>query len=260
MSNLREYGTAPYNVAVIHGGPGAPGEMAPVAREIAAQWGVLEPLQTEDTIEGQVEELRAILEAHAIRPVKLVGYSWGAWLGSIVAARYPSLVGKLILISSGPFEEKYAQGIMETRLDRLGSEEQAEVLNLVESMSDSGGQHLNKKMARFGQLISKADSYEPIPHDDYALETQFGVFQNVWNEAQELRHSGRLLELAAMIQCPVVAIHGDYDPHPAEGVRKPLSHVLEEFRFVLLKNCGHTPWFERQARDEFYKVLKRECR
>jgi len=56
----------------------------------------------------------------------------------------------------------------------------------------------------------------------------------------------------------VVAIHGDYDPHPAEGVQKPLSALIEEFRFVLLKKCGHTPWLERQAQEEFYKVLEEE--
>ena len=33
MKNLKVYGNAPFNVAVIHGGPGAPGEMAPVARD-----------------------------------------------------------------------------------------------------------------------------------------------------------------------------------------------------------------------------------
>ena len=56
----------------------------------------------------------------------------------------------------------------------------------------------------------------------------------------------------------MVAIHGDYDPHPAEGVQKPLSALIEEFRFVLLKKCGHTPWLERQAQEEFYKVLEEE--
>jgi len=29
MKSLRCYGKAPYQVAVIHGGPGAPGEMTP---------------------------------------------------------------------------------------------------------------------------------------------------------------------------------------------------------------------------------------
>ncbi len=50
MKNLRKYGEAPFKVAVIHGGPGAPGEMAPVARELSSVSGVLEPLQTATTI------------------------------------------------------------------------------------------------------------------------------------------------------------------------------------------------------------------
>jgi len=70
-----------------------------------------------------------------------------------------------------------------------------------------------------------------------------------------LRRSNRLLELGRKIRCPVVAIHGDYDPHPAAGVKEPLSRVLRDFRFVLLENCGHYPWRERLARDEFYSVL-----
>lgn len=61
MKNLRCYGKAPYRVAVIHGGPGAPGEMAPVARELSSLCGILEPLQTKTTIQGQLEELHGIV-------------------------------------------------------------------------------------------------------------------------------------------------------------------------------------------------------
>ena len=50
----------------------------------------------------------------------------------------------------------------------------------------------------------------------------------------------------------------DYDPHPAEGVRAPLSRTVANFRFVLLADCGHTPWHERRAREEFYRVLEQE--
>ena len=46
MRNFRLYGNKPYKIAVIHGGPGAPGEMAPVARELSSDYGVIEPLQT----------------------------------------------------------------------------------------------------------------------------------------------------------------------------------------------------------------------
>lgn len=52
MKNLRTYGNPPFSIVVIHGGPGAPGEMAPIARELSALEGVLEPLQTAVTLEG----------------------------------------------------------------------------------------------------------------------------------------------------------------------------------------------------------------
>jgi len=64
--------------------------------------------------------------------------------------------------------------------------------------------------------------------------------------------------MAKAIRCPVVAIHGDWDPHPAEGVNDPLTKVLPDFRFVLLEKCGHRPWIERNAAETFYKVLVEE--
>jgi len=41
MKNIREYGIGPFSVAVIHGGPGASGEKAPVAKELALVCGIL---------------------------------------------------------------------------------------------------------------------------------------------------------------------------------------------------------------------------
>jgi pimeloyl-ACP methyl ester carboxylesterase len=104
--NLRRYGTPPFRVAVVHGGPGAPGSVAAVARELARDHGVLAPLQTAHSLVGQVEELGAVLTRAASRPVGLIGHSWGAWLAALLAARRPALVGKLILVGSGAFGER----------------------------------------------------------------------------------------------------------------------------------------------------------
>ena len=90
------------------------------------------------------------------------------------------------------------------------------------------------------------------------LEHRYDIYQNVWSQARELRISGEFLEIGKKIQCPVVAIHGDYDPHLSEGVKDPLSRIVKDFRFILLENCGHQPWIERAARDRFYSILKSE--
>jgi pimeloyl-ACP methyl ester carboxylesterase len=258
MKNLRKYGNRPFNVAVIHGGPGAPGEMAPVARELSSVTGVLEPLQTARTIEGQVEELEAVLEENGDIPVTLIGFSWGAMLSLIFTAHHPTFVKKLILIGSGAYEEKYAEDIVKTRLSRFSEEEREEALSLMETLNDPAIEDKNTPMARLGNLISKADSYDPLPHDSEIVECQYDIYQSVWEQASELRSSGRILELGKEIQCPVVAIHGDYDPHLSEGIRDPLSRIIRDFRFILLENCGHYPWMERGAKDEFYSILKNE--
>ena len=260
MSNetLRTYGIPPFEVAVIHGGPGAAGEMAPVARELASEWGVLEPLQTAASLQGQVEELSSVLEQQGQTPVTLIGFSWGAWLSLIVAARYPALVLKLILIGSGSFEERFAEGMRETRLSRLTEEEQDELQALSEVLDDPVSEGRNEAFARFGALFSRADAFDLIADESQLIEYQVEIYQGVWREAARLRKRGELLELSRRIRCPVVAIHGNYDPHPAEGVQAPLSTALKDFRMILLENCGHRPWMERQARERLYQVLKAE--
>jgi pimeloyl-ACP methyl ester carboxylesterase len=260
VKNLRTYGKAPFNVAVIHGGPGAAGEMAPVARELASAWGVLEPLQTAASLGGQIEELKAALEGSGDLPITLIGFSWGAWLSFIFASSYPAIVKKLVLIGSGPYEERYATGIMQTRLSRLSKEDRAEAKSLIEILDNPTAADKNRAFAQLGVLLSKADAYDPITPESEAIDYRVDIFQSVWQDAAELRRSGELLELGKNIRCSVVAIHGDYDPHPAEGVQKPLSATLKSFRFILLKNCGHKPWMERQARDRFYDILKQELR
>ncbi len=94
MKKLKQYGKKPFSTAVIHGGPGVAGEMAPVTRELASDWGILEPIQTAMSLEAQVEELKTVLENNSNLPVTLIGFSWGAWLSFIVAARYPAIITK----------------------------------------------------------------------------------------------------------------------------------------------------------------------
>lgn len=256
MQNLRRYGSEPFRVVVVHGGPGAAGEMAPVARELASERGVLEPLQTVASVAGQIDELKTVLEASADLPITLIGYSWGAWLSTLCAAYHPALVQKLVLVSSGPFEERYAAGIQTTRLGRLSESERGEMHALMEAMKDPGVPDKDALLAGFGKLFAKADACDPAPLDGEEPKVCWDIHTRVWQEAAQLRSSGQLLALAEQITCPVLAIHGDYDPHPAEGVRKPLTTALKDFELILLKHCGHKPWIERRAADRFYEVLK----
>jgi pimeloyl-ACP methyl ester carboxylesterase len=268
-TNLRFYGAAPFRVAAIHGGPGAAGEMAPVARRLSQAQGVLEPLQTARSVEGQIQELCDVLLQHARIPAVLIGYSWGAWLSLFAAARYPELAGKLILVSSAPFDESYAAHLQTHRLARLTDAEKTDYLSAIAALGKPAAPDpvtpavlppvASATLEKLGRLAAKADAYAPIVEIDEPDVTVSGeIYQAVWKEASAMRRSGELLRQARTVKCPVVAIHGDSDSSPAAGVAEPLSAALGEFRLVVLPRCGHTPWRERYAQEEFYRILLHE--
>ncbi len=258
MNNLRKHGEKPFKIAVIHGGPGALGEMQPIARFLASNWGVLEPFQTEISLEKQIVELKEILEDNEEKSIVLIGFSWGAWLSYIFTARFPTLVKKLILVGSGPYKQEYVKDIEQTRLSRLSTEEKQEYQLIIKNLSDPSFNNRNQIFMRLGELASKTDSFDPLKDEFEKPEIEKVKdldFSNVLNEVLELRRKDELIRFSKQINCPVVAIHGSYDPHPAEGVKKPLSNAIKDFQFYLIDECGHKPWIERKIKDEFYKIL-----
>ncbi len=251
-------GRGPANTVVVHGGPGAPGSAVGMAQILAETRDVLEPFQTAMTLEGQIQELHSMLLERAALPVTLVGHSWGAMLSFLVAARYPGSVRKLILVASGVFSEAHAGEIMNTRMQRLSPEKKAEAESLLQRMHEPGQTDPNEVMRGFGRLMTEADCFLPLSLDTGCLEYRLDQFQSVWPEMREHRASGALLSQGKSIRCPVVAMHGDYDPHPVPGIRDPLQGVVKDFRMQVLKDCGHYPWLERRARDAFCELMQEE--
>ncbi len=94
LETIRKYGHKPYQVGLLHGGPGAAGEMKSVAEKLSSNFGVLEYIQSVRSINGQVEELLHQLNSSADFPFILIGYSWGAWLGFIFKSLYQKLIKK----------------------------------------------------------------------------------------------------------------------------------------------------------------------
>ena len=205
-----------------------------------------------------MSELRQALQLHAHTPVALIGFSWGAWLAILLSAHHPELVSTLLLIGTGPLLPEYLSALRETRESRLNDPEKEELAELSRKIHDPSSADRTRAFARYGAMLSKADSYDVLEDDDSAIEFRPEIYEQVWREADELRSSGELLRLAGRLQCSVVSIHGDYDPHPPDGVRVPLSGILSKFRSYTLDRCGHTPWIERYARDRFFEILEKE--
>ena len=243
---------------LVHGGPGAAGTMAEIAKTISLNRGVIEALQTRSSIHDLLVELLGVVSQHSHPPLTLIGHSWGAWLSLLFASKHPDLVRKLILVASGPLEEKYARKIMETRMSRLNEKDAETLVRLMHLINHTHDSQQDTIFLEIAELTRKADAYQ---HDGTPYESAdftYRNFESVWSEAERNRSSGKLLLEAGKVNCPVVAIHGDYDPHPSKGVKLSLEKNIKDFRFILLAKCGHEPWNELSAKDLFYNILEQE--
>lgn len=245
MNNCREYGSLPFRAIVVHGGPGAPGCCAGICRGLADDFGVLEHLQSKNSIDELFEELREIIIHYQLGKVILVGHSWGAWLSFIFAAKFPQYVCKLILVGSGPFEQSYYSQLVEARGKKVMPREQKEDIIAANLY--------------FDDMEYDPDHYCLLPDikkDMIAFNEE--QFKSLMDEVIPMRASGELLSFSDNIKCPVVALHGKNDPHPWNGVKIPLENKINDFKMYVLDKCGHDPWKEYYAKDEFFSILKRE--
>jgi pimeloyl-ACP methyl ester carboxylesterase len=260
MKNYRLWGQTPYKVVVVHGGPGAPGSIAPVAHGLSKDMGVLEPLQTRNSIDGQIEELADVINKYAETPVTLVGWSWGATLSYFTAAKFSGIVKKLILIGTSPFVVKNIprEDLTPIYMERLSESGKAEFASLVSQFRNREREDKSAAFRALCLLVTKAESYEPIPAKDDVLEYQLDINRSIGTELGDLVNSNRLMDKGTGISCPVVAIQGDYDPRSAVMVQQALADKVKEFKFILLSKCGHTPWMEKYARENFFSVLREE--
>jgi len=257
--NYRTYGQPPYKIAVLHGGPGAPGYMAPVARELSNLTGVLEPLQTKDSLDGQIAELNRQLTNLSDTPVTLIASSWGVILALFLAAEHNSIVQKLILIGSAVFDAASSAKITPLRLSRLSETERRQYDTIMLQLENAPSQERNELMKQWGRLLDGTDMYDPISTDTEIIEVQYELYAKVWSDFIALRDRPDYLKNKfSEIKLPVTIIHGEFDPHPIDGIRPFLESCLTDTHFYILPKCGHYPWLERHAKERFYDILGKE--
>lgn len=118
---------------------------------------------------------------------------------------------------------------------------------------------ISKNMAKedaqyFIKYVGDGDNYCALPGSSndmlYFDEEQHKALMK---EIEEMRESGELLARVLNIACPVIAFHGTYDPHPTRGVSEPLEGKIADFRMITMEQCGHDPWKETYAREEFFE-------
>jgi pimeloyl-ACP methyl ester carboxylesterase len=196
-----------------------------VARALAKRFRVLEPWQrpsgTESlTVARHVADLRALLDQRAPneRPA-LVGASWGAMLALALAAETPERVGRIAMVGSGTFDPV--------------------------------------ARARFKQLVavrSGGFDFEPV-EPPTPVDFDARANDETWNDYLRCEASGLYPAAFAAIRSPVLMLHGAYDPHPGDLIRRSLLPYLPQLEYIQIERTGHEPWREKHGRDVFYGTL-----
>lgn len=253
----REYGMSGPPVVVLHGGPGAPGYMAPVARGLASAFRVLEPFQRGSsreplTVARHVQDLHALVsrrEDGDVRPA-LVGHSWGAMLALAYAAAHPRHAASLVLIGCGTFDPAARDRLRAVREERMNDVLRARLRGLPEEFPDP-----DERLRRFGNLTLPLYSYEPPTCELDVEACDARAHHESWEDMVRLQEEGVYPAAFAGIDAPVIMLHGAFDPHPGRLIRASLAPHLPQLEYHEWDRCGHYPWLERGARDAFFAFL-----
>lgn len=253
---VREYGIGMDPVIVLHGGPAAAGDVAPLARELGKQWHVFEPFQRGSggkplTVATHVQDLDDLIRERCAgcHPV-LVGHSWGAMLALAYAARHPATPNALVLIGCGTFSLA-ARAEFEARLEaRLTPTDRASLAHINETEADA-----NRRWAAVGRLMTRVYGHdiEDVPGEVAEIDTV--AHEQTWADMLRLQRDRVYPSAFAAIRVPVLMLHGEADPHPGGLIGDDLRRYIPHLEYQELTKCGHSPWLERQARAVFFETL-----
>jgi pimeloyl-ACP methyl ester carboxylesterase len=227
--------------------------MAPVARGLADDFRVIEPFQRAGGAEP-LTVMRHVADLHEVvscsRPCTLVGHSWGAMLVLAWAAAYPESARSLVLIGSGTFDAA-ARAEFQRRVDRRAREVRPLLVELRATIGDR-----DERLARAGALLLPAYSCDLVSNDLEVAAADARSFDETWSDMLRCQEAGEYPAAFTAIECPVLMLHGDVDPHPGAMIYDSLKPHLRRLEYRELQRCGHYPWLELHARVEFFSVLR----
>ncbi len=257
MLRVFEYGRTGPPVVLLHGGPGAGGYLAPLARSLADSYHVLEPLQRGSgdeplTVARHVADLDDLLQSRCAetRPV-LVGHSWGAMLALAHAATHPARARAVALVGCGTFDAA-SRDLLRAAVDaRTSRDLQQRLSRLALEVSDP-----DLRLRRLGELLLPLYSCD-LTVGGIALETcDARAHRETWQDMLRLMAAGVYPAAFAAIRAPVSMLHGKDDPHPGRSTEAVLRPQLPQLEYHEWERCGHYPWLERSAAADFLLTLR----
>ncbi|MFV2114579.1 alpha/beta fold hydrolase [Micromonospora sp. LOL_025] len=249
-------------LVVLHGGPGLPDCLGPVAALVedlcpvhrydqrgtgGSAW------EGEHTIARHVQDLALLLDAWGHHRVVLAGHSFGTNMAGYFTLAHPERVAGSIQIA-GPFLDPWRDAYRAAQRARRTDEQQHRLdeLDAIASRTDAEEieyltlswftDHADRVRA-WDWALASARALRPV---NYAMNSQL----NAAKRADPLE--SHVDELRERLPAGTVIIGGADDSRPAEALRRLGARLGCEV--VLIPNAGHHPWLE--APDQFSAAFR----
>lgn len=256
---VRHHGDAGPLVFVLHGGPAAVGDIAPVAKGISGAFRAVEPCQRRSG-ESLLTVARPVADIHDLAtelggdtPVPFVGHSWGAILALCYAAERPSKAGPIVLIRCGTFDQASRDKMQVAIEERFDGDVRNRIRHACSEATDPANQFI-----RTFNLTRHIFDYDPAgayPEEDEYEPFDLKAHNETWSDTRRLQDDGMYPEAFASIEMPVLMMHGEYDPHPGLMIRDSLLLFLPQLEYREFERCGHSPRIERSTRELFFSSI-----
>ncbi len=244
-------------VLLIHGGPGIPDYLGPVAACLQDAWLVHRydqrgvggsPWEGEHSLEQAVTDVVSLLDHWGHEKVTLVGHSFGTNLAAYVTLAHPERVAGLVQIA-GPFlgprwragqveaEQFRRSPTQQARFEELGAKEHLTELEDIEFLT----------LAWFTNYADTTRAWQWAGETARALRPVNATKNRQLNAAKRATPlEDRLEELRTKIPAQTVFIGGTEDPRPQSEL-DDLAHRLG-VELVMIPEAGHEPWLDQPAR------------
>ena len=211
--------------------------------------------EIEDTIE-LIDQLRSRLHQ---KKIYLVGFSYGSYLGILVAQRHPELLHAYIGIGQMACSDQESRTLQDTWIREQAT--QSADNDALDELNGRKPLDREKWLFKYGAEIHSARNWGPLlwsglRSPQYTFQDVFNVKRGVDLTASKLRYdviTGSILENVSALQIPIYFFTGrfDYtDPTPCtvrlfDKIRAPAKKII---------------WFEHSAHFVFLDEPSRICR
>ena len=196
-----------------------------------------------DNGDYSLDHLTGIISQQLKPDTVLAGWSLGGLIAINVAAKYPQLVRKLVLIASSPQfanTESWEYGVKKSVIDGFASDLRANYRETI---------HRFLAIQMYGSEKAK-----PV-----IRELREKVFANGEPHIDSLSHGLQILknsdlwQAAAAIQCPTLIVLGEKDTLIPKGSGKQTQETIRQSELKIIKGAGHAPFISHP--DEFLKII-----